>query len=362
MTVTFDYYVEDIDTKLETYDQVRLFQDTSPAGSFATQVATATLVAGQLLYTLSDDSGDANKVYVVDFHHSTLGNTSERSAPFYPAGVSLLRLRLEAARRANAGFDSVCSAVGTTTSLIDAVLFDSGKDADFLDGAWVYRPFAALATDRVRRVYLGGFEPSTGTLNFARVYSNAPASGEVYHVYNFYPPTDQPGAGMSWDRIIRDALADVWYVDQIDLGTGTTAHQRRFNISDFVEASPSQVRRVLIRTTDPDGNLCDRDADTLRCFWETVQNGPGDLSIDVFPAPLTTESVIVEVNRRVTPFYNDTDVTAAPMDYTVAAVVRRLFWQLNQDQPGKYAGELASAQQLLERAAVSHPLAVVRGV
>lgn len=362
MSVEFTKYVEDIDTVLLTYDQIRLFRDVSPTGDFSTAVTTATLVAGQTLYDLSDSSGNANYVYVVDFYHSTLGNTSPPSAPFYPEGYSLLRLRVDAARKANAGWDSTCSALGTATTLVDAPLLDNGVDADFAQGVWLYRPNAALATDRVRRVALSGFDTTTGAFTVSRPWSNAPAANEVYHAFLFYPPTDGPGAGASWDRIIRDAFHDLWYVDQIDLGTGTATMQRRFSLTDVADVARAQVRRVLIRCFDANNNPFDRDAGSLMGVWQFVEDGPGSVSIDVYPAPITTEHVIAEVNRQPAPIYNDTDVMDIDAAYARAAVVRRLFWQLNSDQPGKYAGELAMAQQDLASAATPAPNAVIRGL
>lgn len=362
MTVTIDYYVEDIENTLLKYDQVRLYRGTSPTGSFATIVDTVSLQSGQTLYALNDSNGTINDVYVVDFYHDTLGTTSSQSAPFYPVGASLLRLRIEAARRANAGFEGVCTAAGTTTTLVDTVLQDTGIDAHFLDGSWVYRPNASVGADRLRRVKPSGFNPATGTLSFTRAYTNPPGNEEVYQVFNFYPPIPQSGVGMSWDAVIRDAMMDVWYTDRVEIGNGTVDWKRRFSLSDVVGSPAGDIRGVYIRTTDSHGNIRDRDAGTNGGYWEVVQNGPGDVSIDVVPPPSQSEIVVVEVNRRDSALYNDTDMVSAPFEYAVAAVVRRLFWQLNIDQPGKYSGELLGAQQLLDRAAGSRPGPVIRGI
>lgn len=363
MSVDFTKYVEDIATVMDTYNEIRLFRDVSPTGAFATAVDTAALVADQQLYDLSDDSGNANYVYVIDFYHTTTGATSPRSDPFYPEGVSLLRLRLEAARQAGAGFDGTCTDDGTTTTLIDAVLLDNGVDADYGEGLWLYRPNASLTTDMLRRVAREGFDDTTGTFTLTRAYSNAPADDEVYHAFMFYPPIRTSGVAMSWDDIIRAALREIWYVDQVDLGPGTTDNKRRFSITDTVDVQRSQVRRVLIRRTDDNGNIFDHDAGTMGGFWQFVDDGPGNLSIDVYPTPNTSENVVVEVNRQPAALYNDTDVLDIRIEYAIAAVKRRLFWQLNSDQPGKYTVELAEAQQDFDNTnGVNKPGAVLRGV
>ena len=367
MTVSISAYVEDITTAMDTtqdayYDEIQLYRDTSPTGGFSTLVDTVSLVADQNLYTLSDSSGTINNVYRWRLHHSTQGFASELSPVFYPEGYSLLRLRLDMSRQANGGFDGTCSDDGTTTTLVDVALTDTGQDDGFLAGTWLYRPNAALTTDKVRRVVeKTGFNTTTGALTVSRAWSNAPASSEVYQVFNFYPPIDWSGVPMSYDRIIRDALRDVWFVDQLDLGVGTTTRKRRFDLGDFADVQASQVRRVWRRTTDDNGNICDVDADTQGGFWRMVENGPGDLSIDVYPVPLTTESIIAEVNRNAASLYNDDDVIGVDALYAKKVCVAQLFTQLNTDQPGKYGGELAMATAAIGTPPPK-PSAVLRGI
>lgn len=366
MTVKISAYVEDIATAMDDtqdayYDEIQLYRDTSPTGGFSTLVDSVDLDTDEHLYTLTDDSGTINNVYRWRLHHSTQGYTSELSAVFYPEGYSLLRLRMDVAREANGGWDSTCSGAGTSTTLVDAVLRDSGRDADFIEGAWLYRPNATLAADRLRRITEGGFDADTGTLTVTRAWSNAPASAEVYHVYNYYPPIDWPGSAMSYDRIIRAALRKVWFVDLLYLGEGTTTNKRNFDLGDYADVQASQVRNVYRRTTDANGNVCDVDANTQGGFWKLVQNGPGELSIDVYPAPLTSETIVAEVNRNAGALYNDDDVVLVDADYARKACVARLYRQLNTDQPGRYQGELAMALSDVGTPPAK-PGAVLRGV
>lgn len=344
MTTAISVYVEDPATALLTYDSIRLYRDTSPAGGFSTLVDTATLVSGTNTYTLSDSTGTASYIYRYTFYNTSGPLESSPSELFYPSGTTMLRLRLEAARQANVGFEGTCSADGTTTTLIDVVLRDTGVDSAFLEGAWIYRPNAAATGDKCRRVKRDGYDATTGTLSFDRAYTNLPASAEVYHVFGLLPPIDLPGQGYSWDRAIRSGLGTCWFVDELNLGKGTANRDTRFSLaahSGYV--TRSQIRNVWLRTTDTHGVVTDTDSQTGLGFWTINENGPGDLSIDLFPAPTTDQTVIAQVNRRDMALYNDTDVTLTPFDYAVRSVAWKAFVNLNQRYPGKYVGELAAA-------------------
>ena len=144
--------------------------------------------------------------------------------------IALEDLRIEAARQAGSGFSSTCTALGTTATLIDLKLVDQGVTVKFLEGAWIYRPDAAAAGDRVRRVKVDGFTVATGTLTIDRVWTNAPASAEVYHIFTLLPPIDQAGAAYSWDKAINDGLAHNYYRDEIVLGHGDERGAFRFNL------------------------------------------------------------------------------------------------------------------------------------
>lgn len=137
--------------------------------------------------------------------------------------INLEDLRIETARQASCGFSGTCTALGTTSTLIDLGLIDQGITAKFLEFAWIYRPDAAAAGDRVRRVKLDGFTITSGTLTIDsnRLWTNAPASGEVYQIFSILPPINQPGMAYSWDKAINDGLANIMHRDEIVLGRGS---------------------------------------------------------------------------------------------------------------------------------------------
>jgi hypothetical protein len=194
----------------------------------------------------------------------------------------------------------------------------------------------------VRRVKKDGFTVASGTLTFDRAYANAPASDEVYQVFNFFPPIDQVGVPYSWDRAVREGLGMAWYVDQVDLGAGTSLGANRYSLAAFPDITARTVRRVYVRSVDTNGIVTDQDAQANGRYIVKRENGR-DFSIELYPAPLTTENVIVEAVRADNALYVDGDVTTTPFDLAVRAVVLKVYERLNLLQPGKYGGEYAVA-------------------
>jgi len=340
--VAASIYVEDVTTALLTYNQIRLYRATSPDGTFSTTGDVASLVAAQELYAITDSSGDANKYYQYDLYHTVSTAASAKSEVFAPSEATLLKVRLEAARQAGAGFASTCSALGTTTTLIDDKLKDEGVSTDFLEGAWIYRPDAAAAGDKLRRVKAAGFATSTGTLSIDRAWTNAPASAEVYHIYTLLPPVLSAGQAYSWDRAVQDALAETWYVDLLNVGPGTTVPTVRFDLAPFPIQRDS-VRRVFTRYVDDNDEIHDTDQSLLGKYWKVEENA-GGLTLVLSTAPTTSESVFVEANRTYAPLYTDAAVTPCPFALAWRGAVWKAYEHLNRVQTGKYAIEVQGAR------------------
>lgn len=362
-------YVEEIATQIATYATIRLYRGTTPNVTTASTLAgTATLVAGQEEYSITDASGVAGSWYRYTLYNATGAVESSLSPAWRSDGQSLRVIRLEAARQSGNGYDSTCTALGSPTTLIDKALVDEGVDAEFLEGAWIYRPDAVAAGDMLRRVKPDGFAVATFTLSIDsdRPWTNAPASAEEYHIYNLLPPIDAAGQPYSWDRAVRDGLNDVWYADQLNLGEGTAGAQGRFALTTHLGyIARSQVRRVLLRTSRTVGAetlLETREADKNGGWWDFYEDGPGLLSVEIHPAPGTDETVLVEVNRPHDGIYIDADVTDCPLEIAWRAAVWKAYGYLNSRFRGKFAAEHALAQQdFLDEYRKIKPLAYVGG-
>ena len=342
MSITVSVYCEDITTQLLSYDTIRLYSDPSTGGTFATLVTTALLVAGQTEYDIVDTTGNANTYYRYSFYNSSTTAESQKSTVILPGGTTMLRLRVEAAQEGGLGYASVCSALGTTSLLTDASLGDSGIDAHYLEGAWIYRPNAVAAGDKLRRVATSGFVDTAPTgIKPSRAWTNAPANAEVYQIFNLAPPIDAPGEPYSWDRAIRGALTNIWFTDQLNLGVGTSSGQTRYSLGAYAAyTDEASLRRVLLRTTNAQGVITDTDCDKGGRYWNIIQNGPRDLSIEILPlAPLTTETVILDLNRTYEALYLDTDITTGPFALATKAVLRRLYKTMNDVHNQSYQGD-----------------------
>ena len=145
--------------------------------------------------------------------------------------TTLADARLEAAREAGLAFSGTCSSLGDTAYLADLVLTDVGVDVKFLQHGWIYRPDAAAAADRQRNVATDGFTVATGRLVPTRAWTNAPANAEAYQVFSLIPPIPQAGIPVSWNRAINNALDLMHFTDEMVIGRGTKAGDRRFSLT-----------------------------------------------------------------------------------------------------------------------------------
>ena len=346
MATTVDLYVPNTAVALATYASLQLFTDTTPGGAFTTQVGSdVPIVSGTNNYAVTHSSGGADTWYRWRYANTGAGAFSSLSEAFRASGTTLLRLRMEAAIMAGAGFAGTCSADGTTTTLVDAVLGDTGVGDTYQEGAWIYRPNAALASDMCRRVALKGFNTTAPTsLTVTRAWTNAPASAEVYQIFNLQPPIDQAGTFYSWDRAVREGLREIWFVDRLNLGLGTVDRDTRFSLAGFGDLGEPSIRRVFAESVSTLGVLTDVDYSTLGQYWDPIEQN-GALAVNLYPAPFQTQSVLVEVVRRDAALYADADVTLADYECAWRSVVWKMFARVSGVmQPGKYAAEMQAAQ------------------
>lgn len=345
--VTGALYVEDPDGAIvDGYTVAKLYRGTTASGSFTAQVGSdITLVAGTRVYEFTDTSGTPDSWYRYVLYGTTPG-TSDFSPAWQADVTTLLRIKQEANRQAGGGFDSVMTATGSTGYLIDAVLGDSARDTHYLEGLWIYRPSAAAAADKVRRVAHNGYTVATSRLAPSRAWSDVPASAEAYSVFHWAPPIDWPGEASSWDRFVADGLRAFQFPDEINLGIGDGV-ANNFSLANY-GIRDEMIRSIAIRTYRDDDHLnyYDMDAGKKGRWWTTRENGPQGLEIILHPAPMATQYVVVETLRDYTIPYGDTDTTDCPFDLAVAATKWGLFAYLDGYlRVGKYTKELATAWQ-----------------
>src|SRR5262249_22591554 len=154
------------------------------------------------------------------------------------------------------------------------------------------------------------YDQSTGTLSFDRNWSAPPASAEVYQVFSFFPPVDQPGVPYSWDRAVREGLGIAWFIDRVNLGEGG-GNQTRFSLASWPGINARTWRRVFLSCR---GETSAREVSAQHGGrFVTPVSESGDFALDIFPAPSATETVLVEAVRTDAALYADTDVTNCPL-------------------------------------------------
>lgn len=362
-TVNVDVQVENINDVMDTYNQLKLYRDTDPAGSFTTLIDTETLVADQVDYTLTDPAGGGGYVYRHLFYNSSTLVSSSLSDAYFPTGRTAESIIIEASRRTG-GFRSTCSADGTTLTLVDDHLGENGLDEDYLDGSWIYRISPAAEGDWQRRTAHNPFDPSSNSLTIVRAWANLPAADAEYAIFNMLPPL--PGAGgYSWLDALSDGLAETLVPDILDIGTGNASGNKdRFSLDAFAGyLQVKTVRKVWLRTYNEDDSTIyvEEDASKMQRYWKFNQNGLDDVHVWLSPPPLLSEHVIIDCTRKFARLYRPDDITLCPFDLAVAICVKKVYEHMNVVTGGKYQAQLALATATANRErGFTAPLMAVR--
>lgn len=358
-------YIENVDELIaESFSTIRTYRGLTATGTLSATGEGAALVAGQEHYTITITAGTGNWVQH-DLYTGSIG--SSKSPPVFVAGaLTLLDLRVEAARVAGAGFASAGTGAGTTTALADAALQDQAADANFLEGGWIYRPNAAAAGDRVRRIKANGEGWVSNNLVPTRAWANAPGT-EVYHLFNLLPPIDQPGEAWSWDRCVRRALGSVRFRDELILGEGTSGADQLFDIGAFAGISTKyDIKRVYLRRYQADGSISwEQDMNKHGFFWKVYENHEAGNSLKLWLSepPGTDDTIVLDCVRGYDAIYNDSEVTGAPLDLAAATAAYWMAAQLSLEQSGRYGIDRALlARNAHEIADNTRPRHVLKGV
>lgn len=352
MGVTISPYVETVNDEIDAgYTQLKLYRDMAPDGAFSTVVDTVTLVEDTLSYDIEDPTGSAIHWYRYGFYNPSTLTLTTLSDPTRPDVVRLLDVMLAASQRAGAGFRSVCTSLGTETLLVDETLRDQAVSSDAWRGAYIYRPDAEEAGDRIRRLTETPFVVASGGLVPIRAWTNPPADGETYYLFVLLPPFSVAGAPYGWDAAARDGLQAVQFEDLVDVGEGTSELVSRFDLGPYLGlVHENDIRSVTLRRyNDDDGSvLWERNASKEGGFYYTQANGRSGLTLIVRPAPAAGVHVLVSAYRRDAEIYDPDDITGCPLRLAARATVWKAYEYLNTVHLGKYDGEEARARAAFE--------------
>ena len=120
------------------------------------------------------------------------------------------------------------NASSTTTSLAFATSpwKSTIPQDDLLSDLWLFRPDAALAADKLRRVTSSGYNPSSGTLTPDLAWTNAPANAEEVELYGLIPPYGDGSGTADLHFLINEGLKRCLLVDEFTFSPSSATAQR----------------------------------------------------------------------------------------------------------------------------------------
>ncbi len=252
------------------------------------------------------------------------------------ASVTLLQIRQFVAQEmggmGQGGFLSSTATSGSSTTLVDTawpvkttlVVDEQWKDA------WLLRPAAAAAADRVRLV--DTYTASTGTFTVDNAYTNAPAAAEAYEIHT----TIEPATAML--TIINEGLKRCML--EVDFALSPVALAQRHSVAT---AAPWLNRKSWVRSV---GYLGAADSNTtINPYTRLVRGEAVEDSGTVYlqhdgRSFLSTDTLYVKAMK---PAYNA--CTAASVSFGTASVVARsgTLWTITvASTTGMVAGQLVT--------------------
>lgn len=366
---SFDAYVEDIAAQIAAgYTTIRAYRATEPGGSFSLTGDTEALVAGQEHYTVTLTGGSGDWVRW-DLYDGVSVATAKSPPAFLGGNLTLKDARIEAAIvSGNGSFKSACTANGTTTALTDATLQDQAADEHFYEGAWIYRPDAAAAGDRVRRIKKDGLGWASNNLVPTRAWTNAPADEEEYHVFNWLPPVRQAGFSFSWDDAVNEALSAIRFRDEVILGEGTATGDRVFDLDVFAHITREEdVKWVYLRTYDAVTGKKNSEINMARNGnWYDIRERhsvDSDFALELGLAPATNQSIVLDAKLAYDRLYDDDDTTNCPLGLLAATAAFFAVELMSVGQSGRYQGEkVLTAKRAHRVREATVPRHLLRGV
>lgn len=292
--------VEDITTKMLTYESIELHRCATLGGNYALE-ETEALVAGTYYYAINDADGTLNHWYKYRFHHATGPVNSEFSNPFRVDGVTRLRTRQAALAKYGAGI--VLVNTGTDSDKLttaDYRLASSFFTTDRGKGSWVY---VATGTRLGDARIVSGSTPSDGELEVNPDFSGALANGDEVEWHTLADPT-------VWADAINRGLARYFFLDRVPIKG--VANQDEYSLASvpwiISEEQVHDVRHYPLRASGADDGV-DQPYGVNGKWWKIRQDRDA-LTLIISPTIAATEVLYLEATRPMPPLW--TDASAAP--------------------------------------------------
>jgi len=286
--------VEDITTKMLTYESIELHRADTLGGAYALK-ETEPLVADTYYYTINNSDGNLNHWYKFRFHHATGPVNSPFSNPFRVDGVTRLRGRQAALAKYGAGIviantGTVATKITTSDYRFKTPLFrtDRGK------GSWVLVATGNRVGDM--RIVKSS-DPTAGDLDVSPDFSGALADGDEVEWHTLADPT-------VWNDALNRGMVRYSYMDRVPLQGVSGQEEYDLSMIPWL-IDPEQihdVRHYPVSTVDIDKPY------GIGGKWWRPRWDRERIILQVHPA--TTDVLYLECTRPMPPLY--TDDSAAP--------------------------------------------------
>ncbi len=208
MTVTLRIVVEDVATRMLTYDHIQIHRSDTLGGTYTDQNLDEALVANTYYYDIEDPTGDLNKWYKYRFFKDP-ATGSPFSDPFRVEGVTRLRAIQKAMKDYNAGMVMVSTAGGAAASIktndprIKSTAYRDGRGK----GAYVHVTTGAKAGEAS---IVTDTDVSAGDISIDPALSGALADGDEFEWHHLADRN-------IWNDAFNRGMARYFYADRVPL-------------------------------------------------------------------------------------------------------------------------------------------------
>ncbi len=240
---------------------------------------------------------------------------------------------------------------GSTTTVVDTKLINSGKDDDWKDGAVIVLEDGSGAAPEGEFSRVSGYADSSGTLTIDELTA-AVATGDVYGLVSAYYPLQQM---VELANLALKSLGDMVLVDTTTLDTAANKTEYAAAVS-WKRRRPIQVD-IQTNTGDADDNRWQTLYD-----WEFVPAAAGSAGLIVLKqqpeAGRDLRILYEDAHPRVNEYDDVIDETVHPALAAAALVEKALVWQNTRLEGGNdfLLMRLNDAKTELERAKVMYPI------
>jgi len=242
---------------------------------------------------------------------------------------------------------------GSTTTVVDTKLVNTGKDDDWKDGAVIVLEDAggASAAPEGEFARVSAYVDSTGTLTIDTLTAGV-ASGDVYGLVSAYYPLQQM---IEIVNLALKSLGDLVLVDTTTLDTATDKTEYAAAVA-WKRRRPVQVD-IQTQTGDADDNRWEPLYD-----WEFVPAAAGSTGLIVFKQqPTASRDLRIwyeSAHPRVNTYEDVIHETVHPALAVAAVVEKALVWQNTRLEGGNdfLLLRLNDAKNELDRAKALYPI------